>query len=128
MAVVLLIILILDTTGALSVCVVAFVAINIFYYELVKKNILIMLNCVDFFRLILSAEKEVEKGRSFVFRAPEYETESEDDDDKALVLASTGKRFTCDELYLRCLFCEPQLYSCISNHDKANIGPFSLLI
>ncbi|XP_004502381.1 mRNA export factor GLE1 [Cicer arietinum] len=51
-------------------------------------------------RLILSAEKEVEKGRSFVFRAPEYETESEDDDDKALVLASTGKRFTCDELYL----------------------------
>ncbi|PNX92352.1 nucleoporin GLE1-like protein, partial [Trifolium pratense] len=53
-------------------------------------------------RLNLSGGKEIEKGRSFVFCAPEYETESEDDDDddKALVSASTGKRFNYDELYL----------------------------
>ena len=51
-------------------------------------------------RLNLSGGNVIEKGRKFVLRAPEYETESEDDDDKALVVASTGKRFTCDELYL----------------------------
>ncbi|WJX33576.1 hypothetical protein P8452_21769 [Trifolium repens] len=50
-------------------------------------------------RLNLSGGKEIEKGRTFVFCAPEYETESEDDDDKALVVASTGKRFNYDELY-----------------------------
>lgn len=50
-------------------------------------------------RLNLSGGKEIEKGRAFVFCAPEYETESEDDDDKALVVASTGKRFNYDELY-----------------------------
>lgn len=42
-----------------------------------------------------------------MFRAPEYETDSEDDDDKALVVSDTGKHFTCDEIYLRCLFHEP---------------------
>lgn len=55
----------------------------------------------------LSGRKEIEKGRRFVFRAPEYETDSEDDDDKALVVSDTGKHFTCDEIYLRCLFHEP---------------------
>lgn len=51
-------------------------------------------------RVNLSGRKEIEKGRRFVFRAPEYETDSEDDDDKALVVSDTGKHFTCDEIYL----------------------------
>ncbi|KAK7387543.1 hypothetical protein VNO78_28426 [Psophocarpus tetragonolobus] len=51
----------------------------------------------------ISRGKEIERGRAFVLRADEYEmedTESEDDDDKTLVVAGSGKRFTCDELYL----------------------------
>ncbi|XP_022634555.1 protein GLE1 isoform X3 [Vigna radiata var. radiata] len=49
--------------------------------------------------------REIEKGRPFILRADEYEmedSESEDDDhvDKALVVAGSAKRFTCDELYL----------------------------
>jgi len=59
------------------------------------------------FRVNLFRGKEIEKSRRFVFRAPEYETDSEDDDDKALVVSDTGKHFTCDEIYLRCLFREP---------------------
>ncbi|CAL5203768.1 unnamed protein product [Lathyrus oleraceus] len=53
-------------------------------------------------RLNLSHGKEIEKSKRFVLRAPEYETESEgeDEDNKALVVASTGKHFTCDDLYL----------------------------
>lgn len=51
-------------------------------------------------RVNLFSGKEIEKGRRFVFRAPEYETDSEDDDDKALVVSDTGKHFTCDEIYL----------------------------
>ncbi|CAJ1853956.1 unnamed protein product [Sphenostylis stenocarpa] len=52
-----------------------------------------------------SCGREIEKGRAFVLRADEYEmedSESEDDDhvDKALVVAGSAKRFTCDELYL----------------------------
>lgn len=50
----------------------------------------------------LSSENEVERGRAFVLHAPEYEmedTQSEDEHDKALV---AGKRFNCDDLYLRC--------------------------
>ncbi|ESW35686.1 hypothetical protein PHAVU_001G256000 [Phaseolus vulgaris] len=52
-----------------------------------------------------SRGRELEKGRGFVLRADEYEmedSESEDDDhvDKALVVAGSAKRFTCDELYL----------------------------
>lgn len=56
----------------------------------------------------------IERGGAFVLRADEYEmddTESEDDDDdcvdKALVVAGRGKRFSCDELYLRCSVLEP---------------------
>ncbi|PNX86444.1 hypothetical protein L195_g042522 [Trifolium pratense] len=41
------------------------------------------------------SEKEIEKGRSFVFHAPEYETVHDYDNDKALVV---GKRFICDDL------------------------------
>ncbi|XP_027942065.1 protein GLE1 isoform X1 [Vigna unguiculata] len=49
--------------------------------------------------------REIDKGRTFVLRADEYEmedSESEDDDhvDKALVVAGNAKRFTCDEVYL----------------------------
>ncbi|KAK7379514.1 hypothetical protein VNO80_04976 [Phaseolus coccineus] len=52
-----------------------------------------------------SRGRELENGRGFVLRADEYEmedSESEDDDhvDKALVVAGSAKRFTCDELYL----------------------------
>lgn len=35
------------------------------------------------------------------------DTDSEDGDEKDLGVAGIGKRFTCDELYLRCLFLEP---------------------
>lgn len=53
----------------------------------------------------ISREKKIERGRAFVLRADQFEmedTDSEDDygDDKALVAAGSGKRFTCDELYL----------------------------
>ncbi|RDX67028.1 Protein GLE1, partial [Mucuna pruriens] len=58
------------------------------------------------FEETISRGRKFERGRAFVLRADEYEaedTETEDDDDdvdKALVVASNGKRFTCDELYL----------------------------
>ncbi|XP_019417023.1 PREDICTED: protein GLE1 isoform X1 [Lupinus angustifolius] len=44
--------------------------------------------------------EEIKRGKPFILRADEYEmedTESEDEDEKALVV---GKRFICDELYL----------------------------
>lgn len=47
-----------------------------------------------------------------MLRADEFDmedSESDDDDhvDRALVVTDSGKRFTCDELYLRCSFLEP---------------------
>ncbi|KAG4995532.1 hypothetical protein JHK86_032359 [Glycine max] len=49
--------------------------------------------------------KEIQRGRAFVLRADEFDmedSESDDDDhvDRALVVTDSGKRFTCDELYL----------------------------
>jgi len=79
------------------------------------------LNCFDGWGV--SSGRELEKGRAFVLRADEYEmedSESEDDDhlDKALVVAGSAKRFTCDELYLRCSFLEPYIYSDVLNREK----------
>lgn len=73
-------------------------------------NLWFDLNCVDGWGV--SSGREIDKGRTFVLRADEYEmedSESEDDDhvDKALVVAGNAKRFTCDEVYLRCSFLEP---------------------
>ncbi|KAL2332722.1 hypothetical protein Fmac_013935 [Flemingia macrophylla] len=57
------------------------------------------------FTKTISRGKKIERGRAFVLRADEYDmedTDSEDDDrdGKALVVSGSGKRFTCDELYL----------------------------
>ncbi|XP_058767179.1 mRNA export factor GLE1-like [Vicia villosa] len=45
--------------------------------------------------------KKLRKVEGLYF-VPQYKTESEndDEDDKALVVSSTGKHFTCDDLYL----------------------------
>ncbi|KAJ1401713.1 protein GLE1 isoform X1, partial [Sesbania bispinosa] len=56
-----------------------------------------------FVKTTTSRGNKIERGRTFILRAHEFEmedseSESEDDDDKALVV--TGKQFTCDELYL----------------------------
>ena len=59
--------------------------------------------CLWFCFRDLSSGNEIERAKPFIIRAPEYEmedTESEDEEEKTLV---PGKRFTCDEHYLRCL-------------------------
>ena len=56
------------------------------------------------FRELPAAQNNERSPRAFVMRVPDYEMEVESDDDGShdrYLLA--GRRFTCDELYVRCI-------------------------